>query len=227
MSRQLTFDLPVRVARGREDFFVSPANAAAVSAIENWAAWPDHKLVLAGPEGAGKTHLAHVWAALSSADIVAATELTAERVPALAQASALVLEDVPEIAGASQETALFHLHNLAREQRLPLLFTGTGPPAGWNLTLPDLASRIAGTQTVLLGPPDDALLAQILAKLFADRQLAPSPAVLDYLVPRMERSFAEARRIVTELDAAALTERRPITRALAATVLDKRPTSQA
>ena len=27
MARQLSFDLPARVGHGREDFFVSPANA--------------------------------------------------------------------------------------------------------------------------------------------------------------------------------------------------------
>ena len=67
MAEQLSFDLPVRAALGREDFFVSPANAEAVAMVEGWQGWPSRKLVLTGPAGAGKTHLAHVWAGLAGA----------------------------------------------------------------------------------------------------------------------------------------------------------------
>ncbi|MGB8622376.1 MAG: chromosomal replication initiator DnaA, partial [Paracoccaceae bacterium] len=75
MAEQLVFDLPLRAARGREDFFVSPANAMAVAQVENWRRWPARKLVLVGPQGAGKTHLAHVWAAQADAGIVEAAAL--------------------------------------------------------------------------------------------------------------------------------------------------------
>ena len=63
MTRQLAFDLPGRVALGRENFFVSPANALAVAALDGWRDWPERRMLLFGPEGAGKTHLAHVWVA--------------------------------------------------------------------------------------------------------------------------------------------------------------------
>lgn len=219
--RQLSFDLPVRPALGREDFFVSPANAEAVAMIEGWDAWPGRKLILAGPPGAGKTHLAHVWAALSDARIVAAKDLSHAAIPQLARGP-IAVEDADQIAGdRPAEEALFHLHNLVLAEGHTLLLTAKRMPNLWPLTLPDLQSRMQGTLLTQLHAPDDSLLAAVLTKLFSDRQIAPSPDTVPYLARRMDRSFEAARAVVAALDATALSEGRPITRTLAAQVLDK------
>lgn len=98
MAHQLSLDLPARPALGRGDFFVSGPNAAAVAMIEGWENWPARKLVLHGPEGSGKTHLTHVWAALSGATITAATDLTTADIPTLA-AAPVAIEDADRITG--------------------------------------------------------------------------------------------------------------------------------
>jgi chromosomal replication initiation ATPase DnaA len=219
--RQLSFDLPVRPALGREDFFVSPANAEAVAMIEGWQGWPGRKLILAGPTGAGKTHLAHVWAALSGARIVAAKDLSNADIPNLAS-GAVAVEDADRVAGdRPTEEALFHLHNLVLAEGHALLLTSERPPSLWPLTLPDLHSRMQGTLLTQLRAPDDTLLAAVLTKLFADRQISPSPDTIPYLARRMDRSFDAAQEVVAALDSLALAEGRAITRALAAQVLDK------
>lgn len=221
MHRQLSFDLPVRAALGREDFFVAPANAMAVALIEGWRDWPGRKLVLEGPKGAGKTHLAHVWAQAAGARIVEARALAEADIPDLASGPVAV-EDVPLIAGdTAAENALFHLHNLTLAEGHSLLLTADRPAAHWGLTLPDLASRMQGTQATRLEAPDDRLLTALLAKLFADRQLIPTPDTIPYLVTRMDRSFDSARQLVAALDAAALAQGRPINRKLAADVMER------
>ncbi len=221
MGEQLSFDLPVRAALGRDDFFVSPANAQAVAMIEDWQGWPSRKLALAGPPGAGKTHLTHVWATLSGATIIAARDLAKADIAGLASGP-LAVEDADEIAGNPEaEEALFHLHNLTLAEGHSLLLTAQNAPNFWPLTLPDLASRMQATTLAHLRAPDDALLAALLMKLFADRQLSPNPEILPYLARRMDRSFDAARRLVATLDETALTAGRPITRAMAAKVLDK------
>ena len=208
---------------GRDAFFVSPANAVALAMIDDWRGWPSGKLVLSGPEGSGKTHLAHVWAEMAGARIVGAKALGEEAVPELASGPVAV-EDVPEIAGnAGSETALFHLHNLALAQGQPILFTGTGDPGSWPITLPDLKSRLQGTSVAMLEAPDDALLSALLVKLLDDRQLTPKPNLIPYLLGRMERSFAGAIALIDRLDAASLAQKRPLTRQLAAEVLDNLP----
>ncbi|WP_137699784.1 P-loop NTPase family protein [Marimonas lutisalis] len=219
MARQLTFDLPARTALGREEFFVSPANATAVAMIENWANWPSHKLALIGPSGAGKTHLAHVWAELSGAVIVPARSLPTLDIPTLARGN-IVIEDAPVIAGNPQaEVALFHLHNMALAEGHSLLMTAHIAPSRWGLVLPDLKSRVEGTSAVIVESPDDQLLSAVLMKLFTDRQLSPTPDTIPYLVRHIDRSFDMARRVVAALDDAALEKGREINRNLAAEVV--------
>ncbi|NCO22712.1 MAG: chromosomal replication initiator DnaA [Rhodobacterales bacterium] len=220
MAHQLTFDLPSVPALGREDFFVSPANSRAIAALDGWRDWPLRKLALCGPAGAGKTHMAHVFAAATGAPILAATALCNADIPALASAP-VVIEDVPHIAtDAAAQRALFHLHNLSWAEGGRVLLTGIGAPARWPLTLPDLASRMQAANVAMIDPPDDDLLAAVIAKMFADRQLAVDAEVIRYITLRMNRSFAAARDLVTRLDALSLAEQRPITKPLAARVLD-------
>ena len=220
MAEQLTFDLPARAALGRGDFFVSPANAVAVATVEGWRDWPLGRLALAGPAGAGKTHLAHVWAEQAGARILSARDLAGADGADLSSGP-LAVEDAGRIAGdATAERALFHLINRMGETGQPLLMTGAEPPARWGVALPDLASRLQATHVAAIGAPDDVLLAAVMVKQFADRQLAVPPEVIRYLVDRMPRSFATAGEIVDRLDRAALREGRAITRRLAARLLD-------
>lgn len=218
MVRQLTFDLPVRTAQGRENFFVAPSNALALAMIEAPEQWPQGKLLLIGPEGAGKSHLAAVWAAAAGAVTLAAAAIGDP-----GPATAVLVEDAEVLAGdPALETRLFLLHNhlLARGGRL--LITARHDPRDWGLRLPDLLSRMQATAIARLEAPDDSLLAAVMVKQFADRQVQVPPALITYLVSRIERSFSAARSIVAALDDRALALGRPISRALAAELLDSR-----
>jgi len=216
MAQQLAFDLPPRRSLGRGDFFVAPSNAVALAQIDGWRDWPQRKLVLVGPEGSGKTHLAHVWAAETGAEIVPAAELPLADVPALAATGAVAVENADRIAGYdAAEAALFHLHNLVLAEGGRLLITAASAPSRWSLRLPDLASRMQGSSTATLDPPGDDLLAAVLVKLFADRQVAVPAALIPWLVSQMDRSLAAARDLVARLDAESLASGKPVSKALA------------
>lgn len=208
MARQLALDLPPRPAMGRDDFYVSSANAAAVALIDGWRDWPMGKLVLTGDEGAGKTHLAHVWAAQTGARIVAAFDV-ADELQALSDAPAVAVEDLETVAGnPAAEEALFHLHNALAQSGAPLLLTARAAPSRWGLGLPDLASRMAQAGLAHIDPPDDQLLLVILMKHAADRKIDLTPGMLSYLAPRIPRSFTAAGKIVARIDALALGDRK-------------------
>lgn len=216
-AKQLAFELPHRAALGLEDFLVSDSNAAAVALIDRWPDWPVGAAVIAGPAGSGKSHLANVWRLKSGAEIVAARDCATAHVPALAGKGALVVED---IAALEDEQALFHLLNLVREERLAMLLTSDTAPGALTVALPDLRSRLKALPFAAIAAPDDALLRVLIVKLFADRQIAVEPPIIDYLLMRMERSMDDARRLVAEVDRQSLMAKRAVTRAIAAAALE-------
>jgi chromosomal replication initiation ATPase DnaA len=67
-----------------------------------------------------------------------------------------------------------------------------------------------GSQLVKLRAPDDTLLAAVLLKQCADRQLQLEPGVVDYILRRSERSFAGMRNLVAALDRLSLQRKRPV-----------------
>jgi chromosomal replication initiation ATPase DnaA len=195
---QLALDLGHRPALGREDFLIAPCNEGAVAWIDRWPDWPGPALVIHGPAGCGKTHLAQVWRARAG---------TRED---------SVIEDADR---PGDDVALFHLFNRRAEDGGHLLLTARTPPARWQDRLPDLVSRLAAVPTVEIGPPDDILVTQVLVKLFADRQIEVGAEVVSYLVTHMERSFDAARQLVAAADTAALAAKRAVTVPLVRQVL--------
>jgi len=215
--RQLALALKHSESFAREDFLSGACNAAALALIEAWPQWPGNIVILTGPEGCGKSHLAAIWANIAGARTIAARALDRISGPSALATGALVIEDLAP--HAFDERALFHLLNLAREEDAFVLMSARAAPAGWTFAIPDLASRVNAIPQVALSAPDDALLRAVLVKSFTDRQIAVDESLIVYLARRMERSFAAVRAIVAQLDEEAMRRKRPLTRALAAEVL--------
>jgi chromosomal replication initiation ATPase DnaA len=213
MARQLRLRLGRQASHSRDDFVVGPSNAHAVAALDAWPQWHGGCLVLVGPEGAGKTHLARAWSAAAGA---ATLDREAPDIDAAAGRPAL-LEDVDR--GAPDE-ALFHLINLAGQKGGGLLLTARTPPVAWPTALPDLRSRLNALPVAEIEPPDDVVLEGLLRKFFKERNIRPAAEVYAYLLRRMERTAAGARELVRRLDEAGESDPRPITRVLAREILD-------
>ena len=215
--RQLAFALPHAESLTRDNFLEGPANEAGLALIDSWPDWPNRVMLLVGPEGSGKSHLAAIWAEQAGARSTSAHALTAANVPAELATGALVVEDLR--AAAFDERALFHLLNLGREDEASILITARLPPSAIEIELRDLRSRLRAVPIVSLLPPDDHLFRALIVKFCADRQLAVDEQVVGYLVTRLERSYAAARQAIELLDREGLRLGRPVTRALAAELL--------
>ena len=213
--RQLALALCHAESFAREDFLSGPSNAVALALVDAWPDWSHRTVMLTGPEGSGKSHLAAIWAQAAGARLIAARALEEANVPAALATGALVVENIA--AGSFEERALFHLLNLAREQEAFVMLTARTPPT--TLAIPDLSSRLKALPVAAIASPDDGLLRAVLLKLFSDRQLAVDEALLGYVGTRIERSFAAARALVALLDAEAMRRKRPLTRALASEIL--------
>jgi chromosomal replication initiation ATPase DnaA len=215
--RQLAFALHHAESLTRDNFLEGTANAAGLGLVESWPEWPNRIMLLVGPEGSGKSHLAAIWAEQAGARSISGQALTATEVPGALATGALVLEDLKP--AEFDERALFHLMNLAREDEASILMTARVAPSAFEVELRDLRSRLRAVPTVPLLPPDDLLFRGLIVKFCADRQLSIDETVVSYLTSRIERSYAAARRAVDLLDTEALRLGRPVTRALAAELL--------
>jgi chromosomal replication initiation ATPase DnaA len=215
--RQLAFALPHAESLTRDNFLEGPANAAGLALVDGWPDWPNRIMLLVGPEGSGKSHLAAIWAEQAGARSISAHALTAAAVPGALATGALVVEDLKSTD--LDERALFHLMNLAREEAAFVLITARTPPTALQIELRDLRSRLRAVPTVLLLSPDDQLFRALIIKFCADRQLIVDETVVSYLASRIERSYAAVRQAVELLDTEALRLGRPVTRALAADLL--------
>ena len=215
--RQLAFALPHAESLTRDNFLEGPANAAGLALVDSWPDWPNRIMLLVGPEGSGKSHLAAIWAEQAGARTISAHALTAAAVPGALATGALVVDDLksPDL----DERALFHLMNLAREDAASVLITARAPPTALEIELRDLRSRLRAVPTVLLLPPDDQLFRALIVKFCADRHFTVDETVVSYLTSRIERSYAAVRQAVELLDTEALRLGRPVTRALAADLL--------
>ncbi len=211
--QQLPFDLGHREAYGRADFWVSASNREAVAWLDKWPEWPAPALVLYGPPACGKTHLLQVWKGEAGACDLRVDELTSAPADALlGAASAVMIDDADGVASdAAREEALLHVYNILQGRGGHMLLTAEKPVRDWGLTLPDLKSRLMAAPAVQVLPPDDELIAVVLTKLFSDRQIFVSQEVVQYIVPRVERSFFAISCLVEQVDRAAMAAKRPVT----------------
>ena len=214
--RQLPLDLAHQPGFSRDELVVSPSNQAAVSLIDRWPDWPANLMVIAGPPGSGKSHLASIWARKAEALSIDLADPGAIAVATLLGMN-LLIDGIGE--ASIDENALFHTINATRAADKHVLITSRSWPAQWNIKLPDLLSRIKSAPMVEIAEPDDDLLSGVIVKLFADRQIDVDSMVVRFLVSRIERSLDTAQDVVTRIDQAALESKSRITRQLAASVL--------
>jgi chromosomal replication initiation ATPase DnaA len=211
MAEQLPLKLPVDPGFTDEDFLVSRCNEAALGMVERYPDWPVPLLVLSGPEGSGKTHLARIWQRRSGAHQIEPGMDIDDR-PLVG-----VIEDADR--GRFDEAALFHLVNRVQAEGGALVFTARKPVSQWGIRTPDLLSRLRLALDIAIEAPDDEFLRALLVKLFVDRQMIVSTSIIAYMLPRMTRSCQQAIQLVEHIDHLCLARKSRPTRSIVAEAL--------
>ncbi len=220
MAKQIPLNLPIQADYSKRRFVPANSNAEGLAAIETYPNWANRALALIGPAGSGKTHLGTLWSqqyeaiCLMSGANIAQLDSYKNRAIWVDQAS------------MADETLLFGVINMAIYGNINgLLLTDRLPPASWPVAIPDLASRLGALQVARLEEPDDALLSDVMQKLFLDRGLKVSDALIAYLLARIDRSVDAATQIVDQLDKASASEGVNVTRNFAAKVFAQTETN--
>lgn len=217
---QLTLHWEHRPAHGVDDFLISPCNEQAIAKIDAFPDWSSPALVIVGEQGCGKTHLLKVFQSMHGGTVLHPDDQTADTVGGMDDAPAFIVEDAASwIGDKDREETLFHVYNRCFASGEKLLISARTFPSHWDYIIADLGSRLKAAEVAEIGPPDDALLMAILAKLFADRQVRVAPGVFEYVIPRIERSFAAIQNFVAAADNLALKDKRQITIPLVRQVL--------
>lgn len=172
---------------------VGNANAAVIEAFANTASWPFHTAILSGPPRSGKSLLAR-WFVESGAD----------------SHGGEAVDDADRI----DEAVLFHRWNRAQERGRPLLLVSGAGEGGWKIVLPDLASRLGAALQLVIGAPDDAMLAELIALYAEMRGLVLDETATSYLVPRCERSHMGVEKLVAAIDRLSLERKQAPTMAI-------------
>ena len=214
--KQLPFAFTKPNLMRREDFMVSTCNAEAFQMIETWPHWLTSGLVIYGPHGCGKSHLAHLFvdkllsctARPTNVTIVEASRIKMRNVARIAaENQSIVIENLTPKVDAE---ALFHLYNIYNVPERYMLWTATEAPSRMRFALKDLQSRLNMLPSIAITEPDDVMMQTLVVKLFTDRQLIISPEILDYIVVHARRSFAYMRDLVAEIDAVSLAYQCPV-----------------
>jgi chromosomal replication initiation ATPase DnaA len=218
ISGQLALPFGAKTAYRRDDFLVAPCNEPAFRFIARWPDWPSRMAALYGPPGCGKSHLAEIWRENAGAHVIRAEALTPECLDTLDPGAPLVIEDLD--GGGPAETRDRALLTLFDRLNGWLLLTARTPPAAWQSAIGDLASRFHALIAFAMWAPDDALLAGLIVKHLADRQLVAPEALIRRIVTRLERTPAAVAAFIARLDEKALGEKRAVTERLALELLE-------
>jgi len=204
---QIPLDLAPTPDFSLERFEVGLFNQAAFNQVTTWPNWPSPILILVGPEGVGKTHLGTAWAKSTGGRVESGQGFTEFKNPQKDETLFL------DAAQSADEQALFTLLNLALNGHIAgLLLAARQAPQQWDITIPDLRSRLTNTPVVDLGEHDDEILESIVRKLFEDQGRAVSADVVRYLLYHEDRSVANLRLRVAELDFSARQAKKDMTK---------------
>ena len=230
-NEQLIFNLNGRCSAGLENFFISKSNEGAVNAVKNWEKWPTKKLLLTGPAGSGKSHLAEYWVEQVGADKISLSDICKFDIVRLSEKKGLLIDNIDKIITYSSskkeiiEEKLFYLLNFITRTSCYFMMTSSTPMNSWGLKLPDVTSRLRTSVFVELLPPDDNLLMAVILKQFDDKQIKVSPEFVTFVSKRINRSFDSIREFVNLIDQVGLKRKRDITIPIASELikaLDKR-----
>lgn len=198
MSEQLPLNLAPEPKYIFENFVVGKSNRDAYTAVSAYPNWPAPVLILYGPTGCGKTHLGQAWLNLFK--------------------NVVFIDN----ASSSDELDLFSAINKALNGECAgTLLSDSRHPENWNVSLPDLRSRLDYIPKFSIERPSDDVLGAVIRKLFEDKGRSIKADIVAYILTHYDRSVPLISKLVQDIETQASAQKRDVTRNFVATILKR------
>lgn len=208
---QLTLPFAVTLSYAPENFVHAPENEEASKWLNLWPRWPVCGLIVQGPRGCGKTHLAHGWAARSGAVFLDANQVSS-------LSTSAVIEDLETL---QDDEGLFHALNRAKEEGHFLLLTARDTWSEKQVQLPDLASRLKALPHIFMHAPGDQLLQWMLEKILADLGVVLTSSQKTFVLQLLERSGSAVQHFAQSLHSLLLQHPQRVTQRLLREIIEQ------
>jgi DnaA family protein len=232
---QLTLSFSGASRRDFEQFVAGP-NAGVLAAVKTAASGPSAIWPLIwGPGECGKTHLLVAASALSVSRGFRAIYVNAaalmdhgpEAFEAIDGAEFVCLDDIDRMFGHKDwEEGLFHAFNRLHRAGAGLVMSASSAPAGFDIRLGDLRSRLNWGTTHAIFPLDEDCRRKVLIARARVHGVTLDEDVLDYLMSRARRGIGDLVKLSDDVAALSFAEKRPITVPLVRQVLSARQGEQ-
>jgi len=215
ITKQLALPLSFRNVKNHSNFILNKVNEVALSLIDEFNDIKKFKkkfnfpvLILYGPPGSGKTHLAYIYKEITNAKFI--KKLSNINLDEVKLGKSFIFDDFDKIESLD-ENFFIHFFNEISVNLGSLLITTSKPPNEINFSLSDLESRINSCISTKIELPDDDFLFSILVKELSDKKIFLNDKLCLYIIKRIKRNYKAISLFAETLDIMSLENKTKIT----------------
>ena len=215
LTKQLALPLSFRNVKNHSNFILNKVNEVALSLIDEFNDIKKFKkkfnfpvLILYGPPGSGKTHLAYIYKEITDAKFI--KKLSNINLDEAKLGKSFIFDDFDKIESLN-ENLFIHFFNEIFVNLGSLLIITSKPPNEINFSLSDLESRINSCISTKIDLPDDDFLFSILVKELSDKKIFLNDKFCLYIIKRIKRNYKAISLFAKTLDIMSLEKKTKIT----------------
>lgn len=210
MNKQEVFDFPQVEQLNWSDFVESDENRNVLQYLKQWQSWTTNSLIIYGAPGVGKTHVVSLWAQSANAACVRPDNM--HQVRKLFETDVnFLMDDFEEFLQPQNYQWLFDFMNILNEKHRYLIIISRDSPSSWNISLPDLRSRLLLVPALKIQSPSDGLLFHIAKKIAKDNGITISDECVKYILNNVTRDVHTVRNTIYTLNKLSLEQKQSVT----------------
>ena len=190
-----------------DDFYVSKSNEHIFDFLKSWPKWEKNFINIIGENFSGKTHLIDIFLKNFKGIKLEASLLNNESLKEIKVHQNIIIENLNKDI---DEKLVYTLLNIVDQDNKYLIATSTKPIVDMEFLLPDLISRAKNFLLLSIEKPDDELIFALIIKNLSDRQISLEKKLINYIIPRIDRSYGKIFDFIYKIDELSLIKKKSI-----------------